>query len=364
MPNPSINLDFFENLIKAPEQVLSQIDLIYTNNNHLKINRLKRNKKFQYVINGNPISNKKDLKRIQSIGIPPAWQNVKISEFTNGHLQAIGRDSKNRKQYRYHPVWTKIRNQTKFFKMVSFAENLPLIRSSVEHDLKQKKWTQSKVIALIISLMEETHIRIGNDQYAKRNKTYGLTTLRNKHVDIYNDRLKFEFIGKKGKKHSITIRNKKLINLVNKCEEIPGWELFQYYDSEGVKKKINSECVNEYLQSVTNNWFTAKDFRTWSATLIAFESLKEQGISYNSKTQKSNIIKAYDTAAKELGNTRNVCKKYYVHPYIINTYLDHSIQSAFKEAESNTNQPNFLASEMALLHLIKNYAPKLSSTNY
>lgn len=198
------------------------------------------------MLNCKPYSKSNDLQRIESLVIPPAWEDVQISILANGHLQATGRDAKARKQYRYHAIWNKIKNQTKFFKMTEFGQALPKIRSQVEKDIILKTWTKKKVLALVIKLMEETHIRIGNRYYAKKNKTYGLTTLRNKHVHLYKNKLQFQFVGKKGKEHKITLRNKKLIQLVIKCEEIPGWELFQFYDENGEKHHVDSTMINEY----------------------------------------------------------------------------------------------------------------------
>ena len=215
--------------------------------------------------------------------IPPNWKNVRICHLENGHLQVIGFDDKNRKQYLYHPSWSKIRNQTKFFKMAAFGKVLPKIRRQVDQDLDLPGMTKRKVLALIIRLMEETHIRIGNEYYARNNKTYGLSTLRTRHVKTYGNKLKFDFVGKKGKEHSVTLENKKLVKLVNQCEELPGWELFKYYDESGNKQIIDSGMINEYIQEISGSLFSAKDFRTWSATKIFFETLKELGYTAKEK---------------------------------------------------------------------------------
>lgn len=209
-----------------PETAIETLDLVYVNPHQLSIQRKKKGKQFSYIKNGQLVSDKTELSRIASLVIPPAWKQVKISTLSNGHLQATGRDAKSRKQYRYHPKWNKIRNQTKFYKMANFGQALPEIRDQVEKDIIQPTWTKSKVLDLVINLMEETHIRIGNHYYAQKNKTNGLTTLRNKHVHLFKDKLRFKFTGKKGKEHSISLRNKRLVHLVSKCEEIPGWELF------------------------------------------------------------------------------------------------------------------------------------------
>ncbi len=353
-----IDPSFITQIIKTPETVIDKLNLVYVNNDKLTIIRLKNKKGFQYLLNGSPLSTKKDLERIKSLVIPPAWNNVRIAALDNGHLQAVGRDLKNRKQYRYHPLWNKIRNQTKFYKMTAFGRQLPKIRRQVDKDLEQKIWSKTKVLALIIRLMEETHIRIGNEQYAKRNKTYGLSTLRTRHVNIEKDKLKFEFVGKKGKKHSVSIRNKKLIRLVSRCEEIPGWELFQYYDEKGQKHSIESSMVNEYLHNISGDLFTAKDFRTWAATTIFFETLMDLGISTNEKKTDKNILKAYDTAAHSLGNTRNVCRKYYVHPVIVSSYKNQSIKKVFDKVDTSyETKEYFTNSEQAILKLLEDYTP-------
>ncbi len=353
------NPKFLRQLIKAPEKVIDKLDLIYVNDDKLTIYRQKKGENFVYTLNGEVLSTQKDIERIKNLVIPPAWDNVRIAALDNGHLQAIGRDLKNRKQYRYHPLWKTIRNQTKFYKMYDFGKHLPKIRKKVDADLEQNELSKSKVLALIIRLMEETHIRIGNEQYAKRNKTYGLSTMRTRHVNIEKDNLKFEFVGKKGKKHSVTLRNKKLIKLVNRCEEIPGWELFQYYDNQGIKHSVESSMVNEYLHQIAGELFTAKDFRTWGATVISFEKLKELGVTENKKEIHKNILKAYDAAANGLGNTRNVCRKYYVHPAIIANYEDGSIQRYFDEIEKNQKVMEYFSdTEQVLLKLLKNYTPQ------
>lgn len=359
MTKNSLSEDFLEKLLKTPEVVIEKLDLIYVNDDHLSILRLKEDKGFTYIYNNKPYTKKKDLERIENLVIPPAWQDVKIASVSNGHLQATGKDLKNRKQYRYHPFWNKIRNQTKFYKMRVFGEKLPGIRKQVDHDLQHEGWPRKKVLALIIRLMEETHIRIGGEQYARRNKTYGLSTLRRKHLNIFNDKLIFEFKGKKGKEHKITLRNKKLIQLVCKCEELPGWELFQYYDKDGVKNSVDSSEVNEYLHNISGTIFTAKDFRTWAATIIFFDTLMDIGPEKDEKKQHKNILVGFDAAAKELGNTRNVCRKYYVHPLVVNYYETGELTKSFEAVQKdNCTHKYFTATERAVLNLIKNYSPK------
>lgn len=209
-------------LIKTPHLVLEKLDLVYISNEQLTIERCKCEEGFIYKKKGRCIKRKSELKRINSLVLPPAWQNVQISDLPNAHLQAVGLDDRNRKQYRYHPKWNLIRNQTKFYKIAEFGSKLPSIRKQVDEDLERKEWGREKVVALVIRLMEETHIRIGNEKYAKDNKSYGLSTLRKRHINIDKNSLRFEFVGKKGIQHTITTKNKKLIKLVSRCEEIPG----------------------------------------------------------------------------------------------------------------------------------------------
>jgi len=348
-------------LITKPELAIEKLDLIYVSDKSMPIERCKEGDAFIYKKNGRCIKQKSELKRINSLVLPPAWENVRISELANGHLQAVGLDQKNRKQYRYHPKWNLIRNQTKFYKIADFGRKLPLIREQVDADLEKKEWAKNKVVALVIRLMEETHIRIGNEKYAKDNKSYGLSTLRKRHININKDAIRFEFIGKKGKQHSITIRNKKLIKLVSKCEEIPGWEVFKYYDENGERKALDSHMVNVYLHEISGEYFSAKDFRTWSASVIFFETLMELGIAEDEKEIKKNIVTAYDVTAEALGNTRTVCRNYYVHPLLVSKYEDGSIKEYFdKVKRKRTTEPYLSTTETVFLELIQNYQPGLS----
>jgi DNA topoisomerase-1 len=343
-------------LIKTPHLVIDKLDLAYVNDHQLTIVRCREGEEFVYKKNGRHVKNKKEIERFNSLVLPPAWQNVRITDLTNGHLQAIGTDDKNRKQYRYHPRWNMIRNQTKFYKIAEFGSKLPLIRKQVDQDLEQKEWSKEKVTALVIRLMEETHIRIGNEKYAKDNKSYGLSTLRKRHININKNTLRFEFIGKKGKQHTITTKNKQLVKLVSRCEEIPGQQVFKYYDANGEKKILDSHMVNEYLHQISGEYFSAKDFRTWAASIIFFESLIDLGITTDEKEIKKNILSAFDCTAEALGNTRNVCRNYYVHPLLISTYEDGSIGKYFDMVKkSRSNKKYFSRTETVFSELIENY---------
>lgn len=343
-------------LINEPDKAAKKANLKYVSERELCIERKTKNDHFQYLKEGKPVKDPEELERIKKLVIPPAWKNVRICRIDNGHLQVVGRDDKDRKQYIYHPIWTQLRNQTKFFKMAAFGKVLPKIRAKVDEDLDQKGMPQDKVLALIIRLMEETHIRIGNDCYARENKSYGLSTLRRRHLQVSKGKMKFNFIGKRGKEHSVTVRNRKLRKLVNQCEEIPGWEIFKYYDKDGQKKVIDSGMVNDYIHDVCGELFSAKDFRTWSGTKIFFEYLRQEGFIENEKENKTNIIQAYDATAAALGNTRSVCRKYYVHPKVVDLYRSGEIVTYFdKVARKRKVRPHISQTEEILLEMINDF---------
>ncbi|MDF4201355.1 DNA topoisomerase IB [Maribacter sp. SA7] len=350
-------MNYSELLASEPHDVAAHMHLKYVNRDALAIKRIKEKDKFQYLLKNKPLHKKSELTRIKKLVIPPAWQEVKIAPIANAHLQAVGYDLKHRLQYRYHDLWLRVRNRTKFLRMAHFGEALPTIRKKVDEDLQLDGWPKEKVLALIVRLMEETHIRIGNRQYAKRNKTYGLSTLRTRHLKTSKNKLKFEFTGKKGKKHNITLNNRKLRKLVLQCEEIPGWDLFQFFDEDGTKTSVDSGMVNEYLQEISGDLFTAKDFRTWSGTLIFFESLLENEPTIVESEIKKNTIKAFDDTAKALGNTRNVCKKYYVHPFVVSKYEKNELDKTFKKVEATKATEYQTAAEKVLIDLIADFNP-------
>ncbi|MGY5848582.1 DNA topoisomerase IB [Salegentibacter sp. HM20] len=357
----TISPEEINSIITNPYEAIDLANLRYVSEEHLSIRRQRRGRGFTYLFNGNRVEKPTTLDRIKKLVIPPAWKEVRISKHEDGHLQVVGRDEKNRKQYMYHPLWMRIRNESKFFKMAAFGEKLPEIRKRVNRDLQKRSMSREKVLALVIRLMEETHIRIGNHYYAKNNKTYGLSTFRTRHVKTFKNKIKFEFIGKKGKEHSVTVRNKKLIKLVNQCEEIPGWELFKFYDENGQKQAIDSGMINEYIQEICGEIFSAKDFRTWSASKIFFETLRELGYTEDEKQNKKNILEAFDAAATGLGNTRAVCRSYYVHPRIVNAYETGEITPYFENVkeESDKDYASLSETEKCILELIKDYQIEL-----
>ncbi len=359
----TLSQDDLTTIIKDPQEAVKMANLVYVSENHLSIRRKKVGRGFAYYKREEKVADQETLDRIKSLVIPPAWKDVRISRLKNGHIQVVGRDDKGRKQYMYHPVWSEIRNQTKFFKMAAFGKVLPKIRRQVSKDMELEGMPQRKVLALVIRLMEETHIRIGNQYYARNNKTYGLSTFRTKHVKTFKNGLKFEFIGKKGKEHSITIENRKLVDLINQCEEIPGWELFKFYDENGEKQSLDSGMINNYIHEISGDIFSAKDFRTWSATKIFFETLRELGYTENEKENKKNVLEAFDSAAEGLGNTRAICRTYYVHPKVAETYENGEITPYFKQIKEDSS-PDYIRlseSEKAIYKLIQDYNIEIES---
>ena len=294
--------------------------LRYVSDKDKGIIRVKKEDKFIYLYNDKQVENEKDLQRIKNLVIPPAWQNVWICKYANGHIQCTGLDSKNRKQYRYHIKWQEFRNENKFHKLIEFGEFLPQLRLQMAKDISKKSLSEEKVIATVLAIMERTYIRIGNAAYEKANHSYGLTTLKDRHIKITGDHIEFAFVGKKGVNHKIDIKNKKLARIVKECRDIPGKELFQYKNDAGNYQSIDSGKVNSYIKKVSDNDFSAKDFRTWAGTLHSLHAFKEIGEAENATETKKKIVTALDYVSSKLGNTRTVCKKYYVHPAIINLY--------------------------------------------
>ena len=284
--------------------------------------RVKQGKTFRYVdSDGKPVRDEDVVRRIRSLVIPPAWVDVWICPYENGHLQATGRDVRGRKQSRYHPKWRTTRDATKYEHMVKFAQALPLIRERIRKDLARHGMPKEKVLATIVGVMEQTHIRVGNEEYARTNKSYGLTTMLNKHVDVHGAEVTFTFKGKSGVKHAISLHDKRLARIIQQCEEIPGHDLFQYLDHDGNRHHIDSTAVNDYLREITGQHFTAKDFRTWAGSVLACALLGELAPFENASQAKKNVVAAIAKVAAHLGNTPSVCRKCYVHPAVLEAYL-------------------------------------------
>ena len=281
---------------------------------------------------GQKITDEDEITRIRKLAIPPAYRDVWICPYPNGHLQATGRDAKGRKQYRYHPRWREVRDEGKYGKMLLFGKVLPTIRARVDKDLERRGLPREKVLAAIVRLLESTLIRVGNEEYAQANKSFGLTTLRNRHVRVEKgNRIQFDFRGKSGTDHHIDLRNKKLATVVRRCQDLPGQELFQYLDDDGQPHGVGSDDVNDYLQEITGQPVTAKDFRTWAATNLAALALQQLEIFDDQAKAKKNVLHAVESVAKMLGNTPAICRKCYIHPAIFDGYLDGRLLEALKQ---------------------------------
>jgi DNA topoisomerase-1 len=302
-------------------------------------------KSFFYVgPDGKRISDRKEIARIRSLAIPPAYTDVWICPHPNGHIQATGRDARGRKQYRYHPRWREVRDETKFGRMLEFSRVLPAIRDRVERDLSRPGLSREKVIATVVRLLECTGIRVGNDEYARANRSFGLTTLRNRHVEISGSKLRFQFRGKGGKIHDVALTDRRLARIVTHCQAVPGETLFQYVDADNVRQTVDSGDVNDYLREITSQEFTAKDFRTWAGTIQAVGALQEFGPADTEREAKSAILRAIDQVAEGLNNTRAVCRKYYVHPAVFETYQ----AGTMPQALGNGNRTTAAAAAAAL----------------
>ncbi len=342
-----------EKIGSDPKVAAKAVGLRYAANSGKGFFRIRNGDQFFYVDhNQDVVQDKQVIERIHKLVIPPAWENTWISPYENGHLQVIGTDVKGRKQYRYHPNWNKIRNQSKFFRLRRFALALPTIRAQVEKDLARQGLPYEKVVALVVKVMELTNIRIGNDAYKKLYGSFGLTTLRDKHVKFDKKSIYFDFVGKKGVKHKINLQSQKLVNLVKKCKDIPGQDLFQYIDDNGIRHTVGSGDVNSYLKEITQEDFTAKDFRAWAGSVEAMCGFLSIG-DYETETEKKRkIVEVIDSVAQKLGNTRTVCKKYYVHPTVIAAYEKRSILK-YTPGE-NIKDNRLTPDEEALLRLLEN----------
>jgi DNA topoisomerase-1 len=339
-----------------PEKTAKAINLVYVSDTQPGISRVKNGDKYEYFYKEKKIDDDEELLRIKHLVLPPAWENVWICPLENGHLQATGLDVKKRKQYKYHSQWNALRNHTKFYRLLDFGKVLPDLRLKLEKDLSLPGLPQDKVLAAVVSLMERTNIRVGNNFYEKLYGSFGLTTLKDKHVKIDGSSLKFSFVGKKGVAHNISIKNKKLSKIVQQCRDIPGKELFQYLDENGERRSIDSGMVNEYIRKISGADFTAKDFRTWAGTVQAFLALKEMGCCDTQTETKKRIVEALDQVSSHLGNTRTVCKKYYVHPQILSLYESRKIEKYIAELDEilkDDNKAGLTAEEKIVMKILE-----------
>ncbi len=290
--------------------------------------------------------------------IPPAWEDVWICADPLGHLQATGRDARGRKQYRYHPAWRVVRDETKFDRMVGFAEALPQIREKTDRDTRRDGLPREKVLGTVVRLLEKTLIRVGNDEYAKQNNSFGLTTLRDGHVDVRGGRVRFAFRGKSGIQHAIDLDDRRLARIVKACRDIPGYDLFQYLDDDGKRQAVGSSDVNAYLKDVSGEDYTSKDFRTWAGTVLAAEFLRGCGPCTSQTESKRNIVKAVEAVAQRLGNTKAVSKKCYIHPTVFDAYVDGMMTKIRMVKRASRSAHALSESEAAVLALLKKTASK------
>ena len=330
--------------------------LRYVDDRRPGISRQRRGKGFSYVhIDGRPMCDGETLTRIRSLVIPPAWRDVWICPDPNGHLQATGRDARGRKQYRYHPRWREVRDGNKYERMIAFGRALPLIRRRVQKDLARPGLSREKILATVVRLLELTLIRVGNEEYAKSNDSFGLATMRDRHVQVNGSMLRFQFRGKSGIVHTVDLEDRRLARIVRRSRELPGYELFQYIDEAGERRAIDAADVNAYLKAIAGNEFTAKDFRTWAGTVLAARALSEFTTVDSQAQAKRNVMRAIESVAKRLGNTKAVCRKCYVHPDLVNAYLDGRLVASLKRKagrELRSRLHDLSSEEAAVLALL------------
>ena len=317
------------------------------------ITRRRAGKGFVYLDpEGKPIRDRNVLARIRALVIPPAWNSVWICPSANGHIQAVGRDARGRKQYRYHSRYRKVRDRVKFERMAAFCSALPGIRHRIEADMAKPGLPREKVLATVLRLLEATCIRVGNEEYARENHSYGLTTLRNKHVTISAGEIRFRFRGKSGQKHDVALNDRRLARIIQQCQELPGQELFQYVDDDQETRSVDSADVNDYLKEITGQDFTAKEFRTWSGTVLMARALNEMGAAESEADAKRKLVAAVKTVAAKLGNKPATCRNYYVHPCVIESYTSGTLPGIGAAMQDSGSDIELSAEEECVLRLI------------
>ena len=345
-----------ENVVD-PKEAAESAGLRYVSDARPGIRRKRAGKGFSYVgVDGKPVKDEKVLERIRKLAIPPAYTDVWVCPFANGHIQATGRDAKGRKQYRYHPKFREVRDSTKYEHMLEFARGLPAIREKIAEHMKLRGMPREKVLATVVYLLENTLIRVGNDDYVKQNKSYGLTTLKDRHVQVEGAELKFQFKGKSGKTWNLRIKDRRIAKIVKQCQDIPGQELFQYMDDEGKRQDVTSADVNAYLKEITCRDITAKDFRTWAGTVLAALALAEFETFDSDAKAKKNVRAAIERVSAKLGNTPTICRKCYVHPEVLHSYFQGDLLLDIKEEveeELRENLATLKPEEAAVLTLLE-----------
>ena len=344
-------------IVTDPAEAAEEAGLRYVSDDQPGYTRKRKGDDFEYFdTKGKPITDEARLLRIRRLAIPPAYEDVWICPSANGHLQATGRDARGRKQYRYHEKWRETRDESKYDKMLIFATALPKIRKRVEADLGLPGLPREKVLATIVSVMERTFIRVGNEEYARTNNSYGLTTIRNKHVKVKGSKVRFNFRGKSGVDHEVDVADRRLARIIKKVQDLPGQELFGYVDDAGEVRDVKSQDVNDYLREITGEDFTAKDFRTWAGTVLAAVALNAVG-AFETKSQgKKQVTTAVKAVAKILGNTPAVCRKCYVHPAVFETYLSGNMIEGLKKKTEHAmaeNLPDLRSVEVAVMSFLQ-----------
>lgn len=346
-------------LLSASLEAAKSAGLRYVDDSAPGIRRRRCGQGFVYIgPSGARVRDAEELKRIRSLAIPPAWSRVWICNSGWGHIQAIGFDAKGRKQYRYHPLFRQVRDADKFSRLVAFGTALALIRRRVARDLKRSGLPREKVVAAVVRLLETTCIRIGNDEYARQNASFGLVTLRNHHVKTSGQALRFRFRGKSGRYRSIELDDRTVARIVSQCQDLPGYQLFQYVDDDGVARDLDSGDVNQYLREITSQDFTAKDFRTWVGTVMASRELVAVGPGRTEREKKSKIVAAVKRVARHLGNRPATCRKYYIHPAMFEAYLDGSLFSVMQrgvEQQEAYRGRGLSAEEYSVMVLVTKY---------
>jgi DNA topoisomerase I len=323
-----------------PRLVAREAGLRYSTDDRPGIRRVRAGRGFSYRdAEGATIRDKETLARIRSLAIPPAWTDVWICPWPNGHVQATGRDARGRKQHRYHPRWHEARDESKFGRMIEFAGALEQIRERTDADLARPGLAREKVLAAVVRLLELTLIRVGNDEYARLNNSFGLTTLRDRHARIEGTRVRFRFRGKSGREHEVGLRDRRLASVIRRCQELPGQELFQYVDDDGEVRDVSSDDVNAYIREISGGDFTAKDFRTWAGTVLAYRALRALQPAGSATAARRNVVQAMRETAGRLGNTPAVTRKSYVHPAVLEAYMDGHVGGALVEAAEEQSTP-------------------------
>lgn len=354
-------------VVSDPQKAAEEAGLRYVSDEQPGYTRKRRGRKFVYFdTEGKQIRDEARILRINRLAIPPAYTEVWICPSPNGHLQATGRDDRGRKQYRYHEQWREVRDENKYEKMVVFGKVLPKIRRRINRDLKRRGLPREKVLAAVVQLLQRTFIRVGNEEYAKENKSFGLTTMRERHLDVRGAKLRFRFRGKSGKEHEVDLEDRRVARIIKQLQELPGQEVFQYLDEAGERHKVTSEDVNQYLRQISGEDFTAKDFRTWAGTVLAAMALKAQEPFENKSQAKKNLKTAISAVARILGNTPTICRKCYVHPAVLETYFDGTLAEELRRKTVRTLQKSLgdlRSEEKEVLEFLKRRLEKATSNS-